>query len=159
MNEFPSLLLQSDLPEPSGTGLVGSLGEELAARFLEVQGYQLIMANFKVPVGRNSNGALITGEIDLIGLEVETLCFIEVKTRRSDDFASPTANINIRKQRQITRTSKIYRRIFGMLERPYRFDVVSIVLGDSQEPKIELFRSFWDSSKFRKSRWQFDTWV
>ena len=156
MAELPLHLTRDFSPEKSDTSVVGRKGEAAAAEYLESNGYQLILSNFKVPVGRNSNGALITGEIDLIALDGDTLCFIEVKTRRSDDFASPTANVTLRKQRQITRTAKIYRRIFGVLEHPYRFDVVSVVLGEDDDPQIELFRSFWDISKFRKRRWQFD---
>jgi putative endonuclease len=66
----------------------------------------------------------VTGEIDLIALDGETLCFVEVKTRRSAEFTSITANVDLRKQRQITRTAKMYRRVFGVYEMPYRFDVV-----------------------------------
>jgi len=35
----------------------GQIGEELAARFLKKKGYRLVLANYKVPVGRNRRGA------------------------------------------------------------------------------------------------------
>ncbi len=62
------------------TRRIGEAGEKLAARFLLKNGYRLVAANFKVPVGRNQVGATVTGEIDLIAFDEETLCFVEVKT-------------------------------------------------------------------------------
>jgi putative endonuclease len=135
---------------------LGQVGEELAARFLSDVGYRLVVANFKVPVGRNSKGVQVTGEIDIIAIDGETLCFVEVKTRRSDEFTSVLTNINLRKQRQITRTAKVYRRIFGIKEMAYRFDVVSVLLPKYSDPVIELTKSFWNESKFRKRSWSYD---
>src|SRR6266851_1766966 len=86
----------------------GERGEALAADFLVRHGYRLVVANFKVPVGRNSKGVQVTGEIDLIALDRDALCFIEVKTRRSDEFTPVITNVNTRKQRQIIRTAKVY---------------------------------------------------
>ncbi len=151
-------LLKNKRHGTSDTSTVGAKGEELAADHLVSLGYRLVMSNFKTPVGRNSNGAEITGEIDLIALDGETLCFIEVKTRVLDDGASPLAAVTLRKQRQITRTAKIYLRIFGVTEMAYRYDVVSIVLGHSDDPSIDLHKSFWDESKFRKRNWHFEAW-
>jgi len=39
---------------------LGDLGEALAARFLQKEGYRLVVANFKVPVGRNRKGVAST---------------------------------------------------------------------------------------------------
>ena len=98
----------------------------------------------------------MTGEIDIVALDGDTLCFIEVKTKVSADFAPPVATVNTRKQRQITRTARVYRRIFGLAEMPYRYDVVSIVLPHNAEPNIEISKSFWSESKFRKKKWTGD---
>ncbi len=138
------------------TRRVGELGEELAARFLERNGYLIVLANFKVPVGRNRRGVSVSGEIDLIALDESILCFVEVKTRSSDVFASPLAAVGLRKQRQITRTAKMYRKVFGLHDIKYRFDVVSIVLSGEAKPKIEIFKGFWNESKFRKKFWADD---
>jgi len=144
-------------PVRSGPNL-GERGEALAAEFLVVNGYRLVVANFKVPVGRNSKGVSVTGEIDIIALDGETLCFIEVKTRRSDEFTPVITNVNLRKQRQITRTAKVYRRIFGVLEMKYRFDVVTVLMPNGAEPEIELTKGFWTESKFRKRNWNQRVW-
>lgn len=135
------------------TSQIGQIGEELAARFLIKNGYRLVAANFKVPVGRNSRGALVTGEIDLIALDKNILCLVEVKTRSSDEFASPLAAVDLRKQRQIIRTARIYRKIFHLQNLTFRYDAVSIVLLKDARPKIELFKNYWTESKFRKRFW------
>lgn len=137
---------------------LGERGEALAADFLVKNGYRLVVANFKVPVGRNSKGVQVTGEIDLIALDGETLCFVEVKTRRSDEFAPVITAVDLRKQRQITRTAKVYRRIFNIWEMEHRFDVVTILMPKHADPEITLTKGFWSESKFRKQTWNSQTW-
>ena len=113
--------------EPDHVSL-GRRGEALAAAYLEQQGYAIVAANFTLPVGRNLRGVLVNAEIDLVAYDGTTLCFVEVKTRASDWFAPPAANVDRRKQRQITRAARAYRRLLGLEDAPYRFDVVSVVL-------------------------------
>ena len=138
---------------------LGGRGEALAAEFLETNGYRLVASNFTLPVGRNLRGAIVNAEIDLVAYEGATLCFIEVKTRRSDWFAAPESNVDLRKQRQISRAARAYRRMLGLRGEPYRYDVVSVILppveedGVEPQPRIELLRNFWVDAKFRKHRW------
>jgi putative endonuclease len=141
-----------NLKEPA-TRVLGRRGEKIAAHFLEQKGFRLVAANFTVPVGRNRRGVLVNAEIDLIAYDGETLAFIEVKTRSSDEFARPEAAVNLRKQRQIIRAARAYRQFFGVRERPFRYDVVGIVLPPNEQPKIELLTNFWNETKFRKARW------
>jgi putative endonuclease len=119
---------------------VGKLGEAYAAAYLEQLGYRLVAANFTLPVGRNLRGAVVNAEIDLIAYDQNTLCFIEVKTRASDWFAPPQANIDLRKRRQLARAARVYRGMFDLENDPYRFDVVTVVLSDP--PQIELLRHY-----------------
>lgn len=135
---------------------MGHRGERLAADFLEANGYRLVLSNFKVPIGRNSRGVSLTGEIDIVALNDGTLCFVEVKTKASAEFAEPLASVTTRKQRQITRTARVYRRIFQLTPMPYRFDVVSVLLTQRAEPEIELIKGFWTERKFRKKAWSGD---
>jgi len=137
---------------------VGEIGEDLAARFLLKKGYRLVMANFKVPIGRNIRGAAVTGEIDLIAFDENILCFIEVKTRSSDEFASPLAAVDLRKQRQIIRTAKVYRQIFHLTGIGFRYDAISIVLRENARPEIEIFKNFWTEAKFQKKTWSGEFW-
>jgi putative endonuclease len=158
--------MQNSSPENLSTSSklleLGRRGEELAAAFLQQAGYQIVAANFILPVGRNRNDAVVNVEIDLIAYDGSTLCFVEVKTRASDWFAAPSANVDLRKQRQIMRAAHAYRRMFGLTNIPYRYDVVSIVLPTADEGprglQIELLRNFWSEEKFRKRHWPERYW-
>ena len=143
---------------------LGRLGEALAAEHLEGAGYTLVAANFTLPVGRNLRGALLHAELDIIAYDGATLCFIEVKTRASDWYAPPEANVDLRKQRQVSRAARAYRRLFNLTNAPYRYDVVSVVVphesedkksapGDSHTARLEVLKNFWTDDKFRKRRW------
>ena len=151
MSHLPSILPRN--PDAGSVPSLGEKGEMLAAALLEKEGYRIVMSNFTAPVGRNSKGVQVTGEIDLIALDGETLCFIEVKTRRSDEIAGPLANVNLRKQRQIARTAKVYRQLFGVHDMPYRFDVVSVLMEKGLDPNLELYRGFWSEAKFKNRSW------
>lgn len=169
--------LHSGTTTPSSD--LGRKGEELAAAYLQQLGFQIVAANFTVPVGRNRLDAVVNVEIDLVAYEGPVLCFVEVKTRASDWFAPPTANVDLRKQRQIIRAARVYRRMFDLANERSRFDVVSIVLqpanmtvvgaetplrheqrvrqkidagSSAKDIQIELLRNFWSEGKFRKRR-------
>ncbi|MDQ2921569.1 MAG: YraN family protein, partial [Acidobacteriota bacterium] len=139
---------------------LGRRGEELAAAYLEQAGFRIVAANFVVPVGRNRLGMVINAEIDLVAYDGETLCFIEVKSRMSDWFAAPEANVDRRKQRQITRGARGYRRIFDLEAAPYRYDVITVVLPaeEQQTPDVQLLRNYWQEHQFRKRTWPERYW-
>jgi putative endonuclease len=140
-------------PKPQLSRLnIGQLGEAYAAAYLEQQGYRIVAANFTLPVGRNLRDAIVTAEIDLVAYDGPVLCFVEVKTRSSDWFAPPEVNIVKRKQRQISRAARAYRRMFGLEGATYRFDVVTVVLPatEDEQLQIELLRSFWTEASLKK---------
>lgn len=138
---------------------LGRRGEEWAVAYLERAGYRIVGANFVLPIGRNARGAITNAEIDIVAYDGPTLCFIEVKTRASDWFAPPQVNVDIRKQRQIARAARAYRRMLDQMDAPYRYDVLSLILpaSDKEEaapaPSATLLKNFWSDSKFRKRRW------
>ncbi|MER3429837.1 MAG: YraN family protein [Blastocatellia bacterium] len=125
------------------TTQLGERGEAAAAEYLESQGYRIVLCNFTAPIGRSRSGAVVKGEIDIVALDGETLCFIEVKTRSTDDFADPLANVDRRKQAVIRRTARIYRRLFGLKNMPFRFDVITVVGRETKERKLRHFKNFW----------------
>ena len=133
---------------------LGKLGEAYAAAYLDQTGYQLVAANFTTAVGRNLRGAIVNAEIDLIAYDGPTLCFVEVKTRTSDWFAPPQVNVDRRKQRQIARAAKAYRRMLQIEDEPYRYDVVTVIVDNevsgTNTPTVELLKNYWRDEQFRK---------
>jgi Holliday junction resolvase-like predicted endonuclease len=79
-----------------------------------------------------------------------------VKSRASDRFAPPEANVDRRKQRQITRAALAYRRMFDLAGEPYRYDVVTVVLPAADEGRadweVQLLRNYWTEETLKKRR-------
>ncbi len=110
----------------------GRRGEEDAYFHLRRLGYTLVARNWRSPRRR--------GEIDLIGWEGKTLCFIEVKTRSSSDVASAEAALDAEKRDELCAMARDFLR-----RHPHdgtsRFDVVTIYRAESNaEPEIAVFR-------------------
>ncbi|HMT09945.1 MAG TPA: YraN family protein [Pyrinomonadaceae bacterium] len=147
-------IIDDERPANRSTKLsLGDLGEKLAVDHLIRKGFDIVVTNFKAPVGRNSKGVSVTGEIDIIAIDGDTLCFVEVKTRTSEDFAPAITAVDLRKQRQITRTSKVYRRLFNLESAKVRFDVITVVSPNNEKPAITLTKSLWTEGSFSKRRW------
>ena len=73
---------------------LGTHGEKLACRFLRRNGYKVLYRNFR---GRSG------GEIDIVCRDNDTLVFVEVKTRRREDFGRPFDAVDRNKQKRIAR--------------------------------------------------------
>lgn len=114
--------------------------------------YRIVATGFLVPLGRGLSGHRITGEIDIIAYDEGCLVFVEVKTRTSTDVAVPERAVDLRKQRQIARTARRYRQMMGVADEPYRYDVVTVVVGEG-ELKVELLRSYFDDRVFGRARY------
>jgi len=82
----------------SEKSLVGPRGEAAAARYLEKNGYEIVEKNYRK----------FGTEVDLIAKKDETLCFIEVKTRGSDDYGLPEEFVDRRKRRKIIRAARVF---------------------------------------------------
>src|SRR5882724_8099385 len=131
---------------------LGRRGEALAIEHLERAGYRIVAANFSVPIGRDRRDVLVNAEIDVVAYDGPTLCFIEVKTRASDEFNPPQANVDLHKRRQIARAARGYRRMLDLMSAPYRYDVVSVLLPGETEAgsRVELLKNFWTDEKLRQ---------
>ena len=148
----------NDPPSPAHFEL-GRRGEALALEHLEQAGYRIVAANFSLPIGRNLRDVVVTAEIDIVAYDGPTLCFVEVKTRESGDFAPPQANVDLRKRRQIARAALAYRRMLGLVNEPYRYDVVTVVAKPGgAEPRIQLLKGFWSDAQLKKRRWHEHYW-
>ncbi|MFN2578682.1 MAG: YraN family protein [Pyrinomonadaceae bacterium] len=139
------------LPERAEHFELGARGEALAIDHLERFGYRIVAANFSLPIGRNTRDVIVNAEIDVVAYDGPMLCFVEVKTRVTDDFALPQTNVDLRKRRQITRAARGYRRLMGLTGAPFRYDVVTVVAKpDDARPRIEILKGFWTDAQLRK---------
>lgn len=117
----------------TGTGHLdtGRRGEEEAYFYLRRQGYVMVARNYRSPRSRS--------ELDLVGWDGETLCFIEVKTRTTRQVMPAEAAVNPEKQRDLAQVAREFV-LKAKGDPPYRFDVVSVYLEPGQKPDITLFK-------------------
>jgi putative endonuclease len=109
---------------------LGRWGENQALRFLRRRGFRTIARNFRCD----------GGELDLIVADPEgTVAFVEVKTRRNEDFALAQDAITPEKRRRMTRAAKVFARKYKLENRPMRFDVVAVILGEAAKPEIRHY--------------------
>lgn len=112
---------------------VGRKYENIAAKVLAEQGYQILQKNYRC----------CKGEIDIIGRNEGYLCFIEVKYRKSREFGGSLAAVDSKKQKRISAAAAYY-----LMEKNYdtctacRFDVAGI-----SENGLELIKNAFE---FRK---------
>ncbi|HWQ34286.1 MAG TPA: YraN family protein [Blastocatellia bacterium] len=139
------------------SGELGAYGERLAADYLKRLGWRIVAMNYTAPLGRSLSGREVTGEIDLIAYdesdELPVLSFIEVKTRSGAEFALPQAAVDRRKQRQIVRAARVYRRVLQLDGEAYRYDVVSVLVSAQNEPEITLLKGYFSERIFARSSW------
>ena len=95
--------------------LTGAWGEAIAAEYLRKKRYQIVASGFHSRFG----------EIDLIVRNRKYLVFVEVKLRKSSNFAQAREFVDFRKQEKLRTTASIY-----LSENPTnlqpRFDVIEI---------------------------------
>lgn len=131
---------------------LGRRGEQFAVEYLKHRaGYRIVAQNFSVPLGRNRRNAIITGEIDIIAYDGETLVFVEVKTRSSEVVATAASALDRSKQRTLSRTARAYRRLFRLDNARYRYDLVTVVFENQRCPTITLYKGYFRERPMRES--------
>ncbi len=108
----------------------GKSGEDLAARYLKKNGYQVLCRNYRSPFG----------EIDIIARDADTLVFVEVKSRRTASYGHPKYAITYAKQEKISKTALYYLKINGQSNSKARFDVVTITAAN-QKTSVEIIKN------------------
>lgn len=110
---------------------LGERGEKLAAQFLRRSGFKVLYRNFRAPRG---------GEVDLVCRDDDTLVFVEVKTRSSEDCGSPAEAVNRDKQKLIARGAMAWLRLLDHPDVFFRFDIVEIVI-ENNVPRFSLIKN------------------
>ena len=115
----------------------GILGERAAKKHLQKGGLKFLAANFRSE----------HGEIDLIFSDGDCLCFVEVKTRSSEDWTRPAAAVDARKRKLLSQTALDY---LQRLKNPgvkFRFDIVEVLLADGDVREIRHLPNTFSLSK------------
>lgn len=111
---------------------LGRWGEKRCERHLKAKGFKTLARNFSCK----------TGEIDLVMVDPDgALVFVEVKTRSDEAFSPIEAAVTGRKKHRMTRAARYFLAVHDIQDRPCRFDVVTIVLGQSGRPEIRHYES------------------
>ncbi len=121
------------LPARSSAHLTtGMRGEDAAYFHLRRLGYVIVARRWRSP--------RLRGDIDLIGWDGDSLCFIEVKTRTSRSFQPAEAAVDGEKRKMLYRMAQEYIRQMDDFDQiSARFDVVSVYFTEAK-PEFEVFR-------------------
>jgi putative endonuclease len=109
---------------------VGKRGEDLAAEYLQKQGFKILQRNFHTR----------WAELDIIAIEQDTLVFVEVKTRTNSKFGLSREAVSPFKLRTLIRSAQLYQTKFPNLPPSSRIDLVAIDIIDDKV-SIELIRN------------------
>ena len=110
---------------------IGKEGEEIAAKFLEAKGFEIVKRNYQYG----------HGEIDIVAKDGKTLVFVEVKTRQNLELGEPEYAITKKKITQIKKMAELYLFDKEIEEADCRFDVIAILLDDISNPKITHYEN------------------
>lgn len=134
MNPLAPLYRLADRLRYRRHGDTGKRGEDIAHRYLRGQGLLIVARNWRPPQGG--------GEIDLVACEPsaggDTLVFVEVKSRMSDEWGSPERNVDSEKMIALRRAARDYIRRSRADPERARFDVIAIT-GSSVEHFRDAF--------------------
>lgn len=109
----------------------GRDAERRACEHLGHCGLTLIERNYRTPFG----------EIDLIMQHQQTIVFVEVRYRRSQEYGAPAETIDLRKQAKLRATAAHYlQRHKSAARKPCRFDVVAIS-GSAHAERIQWLQN------------------
>jgi putative endonuclease len=110
--------------------LLGRWGEKRCEKYLKNKGLRTLTHNFLCK----------TGEIDLIMVDPDsTIVFIEVKTRTDEQFSQAESSITPAKKARMQRAARYFLTVHNIENRPFRFDVVTIVISKNSPEEIRHY--------------------
>ena len=96
----------------------GKIGEDIAVKYLQEKGYQIIERNFECR----------QGEIDIIAKDKEEIVFVEVKTRTNENYGKPKEAVDKTKKKHIYKSAEYYVCLKHLENQPIRIDVIEIYI-------------------------------
>ena len=110
---------------------LGEEGEEIAARYLRENGYQILDRNWRIK----------EGELDIVALSPDDeIIFVEVKSRSSAAYGDPLESISVDKAMRIQRLALAWLAMHQRLGAIFRIDAVGILIGRNGEATIDYRR-------------------
>jgi putative endonuclease len=97
---------------------LGERGEDAAAAYLERIGINVVERNWRCT----------HGEVDIVGLDGETVVLCEVKTRRTRAKGNPEESVTAAKRRRYARLAEAYLQESGLTDVHVRFDVIGLLV-------------------------------
>jgi putative endonuclease len=111
---------------------LGRWGERRCESFLKKKGFKKLARNFSCK----------SGEIDLIMVDSDgAIVFVEVRTKTDESFGPPEESVTYSKKVKLQRTARYFLATNDIKNRPFRFDVVTIVLGQKGHPQIKHYEN------------------
>ncbi len=104
---------------------VGQQGEEIAANYLQQQGYQILDRNYHSRFG----------EVDLVAEKDDVVVFVEVKARTSVSFGLPEESVTAEKLAKIYDTAILWLQEHPEQPDDWRVDVIAIQMDKGLQPK------------------------
>jgi len=95
---------------------LGSWGEQLAEAYLVQRGFEPLYRNFRTRYG----------EIDLVMKDLDTIVFVEVKTRTNLDFGNPEESITAKKRKRMLLSAEACLQVHPEWGGYYRIDVLAV---------------------------------
>ena len=105
----------------AATQALGELGERIAERWLRERGWRVVQRRFRS--GHR--------DIDLVVEQDGVVAFVEVKARQGERFGDPVEAVDWRKQRELSRSARVWVDRHGRREDAYRFDVIGVLVAGS----------------------------
>jgi putative endonuclease len=105
---------------------------------LRKSGYKVLYRDFKPARG---------GQIDIVCRYDDTLVFVEVKSRRSEELQRPVDALGTDQKRRISRGALTWLRMLDNPDISFRFDVVEVILAADEKPRLELIQDAFQLSK------------
>jgi putative endonuclease len=102
---------------PDPRRVLGAYGEQLAARYLEDRGLQVLDRNWRCA----------HGEVDLVARDGDCLVFCEVKTRRSERFGAPVEAVTRHKETRLRRLASAWLQEHEVRGGRVRIDVIGVL--------------------------------
>jgi len=112
--------------------LLGRWGEKRCEKYLKSKGLKKLTRNFSCK----------TGEIDLVMVDIDSsIIFVGVKARADEDFGPAESVITPAKKARLFKTARYFLATHNIEDRPFRFDVVTIVLGQTGPAQIRHYEN------------------